>query len=208
MLLFEIYDAVAPYRLYLFVVFLCSLVVANLIRPMAANVAPGFMLPDMMANGYTPHQVLTWYEAIGETGRDHYAYFIYPLDMFLITPLYVLSLGSHLYKKSATPRPPPPEGGGGRTMAEFVRMTCYLPPLAAALDVVESTTIAYGATIFPDGVRPSNMETLLSVASVATRIKHLALAVAFLVALSTFFFFAPTSPPPSGQKGGPSTKLE
>jgi hypothetical protein len=172
-----IYDRVAPYRPHMLAAFLGPVALVNLVSmfAVAKAVTPGFMLPDMMMQGYTPHEILTWYGAIGETGRTCYAYFVYPLDMAVIMPSYALGLACHLHTRLAS--------SSSSTVRSLVP---YLPIMAGMLDVVESTIVAFGAARFPDGMPPS-MGRLLEVASVATRFKHVLFASACLVSAATFF---------------------
>jgi hypothetical protein len=157
------FRAVIPYQRY----FVLSGVLIGILHPLILSrlveveLVPGALIPDAALLGYSPNEVLAWYEALGESGLRIYVY-LGLFDVMCIIPTYVFLLSCRLL---ASPRCP-------ETLA-------YFPSVAALFDILETSTHMYYAIYYP--ARMPDTLTLV-VASCATQCKYVALALSLVLA--------------------------
>eukprot|EP00547_Thalassionema_nitzschioides_P013845 CAMPEP_0194250144 /NCGR_PEP_ID=MMETSP0158-20130606/22267_1 /TAXON_ID=33649 /ORGANISM="Thalassionema nitzschioides, Strain L26-B" /LENGTH=187 /DNA_ID=CAMNT_0038986841 /DNA_START=55 /DNA_END=615 /DNA_ORIENTATION=- len=120
-------------------------------------------MPDMCFFGYTPKQILEWYQAIGNEGRSRYGMIAF-MDTVIMMPLYSLFLGTEIY------------------ISSFSNDIFFFVPFVAVLfDLVETLTHGYAVVMFPDHL-PGEM--WLKIASVATIIKFIFIAIALILTVT------------------------
>jgi hypothetical protein len=154
------------YRIYYLAACILSSAIHNWrMKQIPLTLVGDALVPDSaMLTGYTPPQLLSWYDAIGPHGRKIY-FQLFLIDICFIIPSYVLFLGTQLLSmNSATSLLPD--------------VLCYLPIATAVFDLIESVT--HGLAVVASW-KPSTLHII--VASAATQFKFLTLALSLFFAV-------------------------
>lgn len=147
------------YRIYYLLACILSSAIFNWrVQQIPVTLVGDALVPDSaMLTGYTPPQLLSWYDAIGPQGRKIY-FQLFLIDLCFIIPSYVLLLGTLLLSRNST--------------SDFL---CYLPIATAVFDLIESVT--HGIAVVGSW-KPSTIHII--VASAATQFKFIALGLTLL----------------------------
>eukprot|EP00531_Pseudo-nitzschia_arenysensis_P016315 CAMPEP_0116131752 /NCGR_PEP_ID=MMETSP0329-20121206/9177_1 /TAXON_ID=697910 /ORGANISM="Pseudo-nitzschia arenysensis, Strain B593" /LENGTH=157 /DNA_ID=CAMNT_0003626211 /DNA_START=323 /DNA_END=793 /DNA_ORIENTATION=+ len=131
-------ETILPYRVYLTTLLLMASWPGLI--PKIPTTAPTIdcFIPDICHFGYTPSDVLNWYDFIGADGRLQYMHVV-AFDLFILIPLYSSALFLELHL--ALPD----------HLSET--MVSCLPFLATMFDLVETTTHGYGVAVLSLGHR-------------------------------------------------------
>ena len=161
-------ETILPYRKILWFLFVLKIVsglvvdedfpYGNGVTTAGSSLCP---IPDMCYQGYTPQEVLLWYESIGVEGRLRYLHIV-AVDIFVYMPMYsmFLFIEVHLFSTNF-PRYIP-------------KQLCYLPFVAVGFDLIETCTHGYATAVVADifGMPlPLPSEFWLKVTSFATQAK-------------------------------------
>ena len=153
------------YRSYYLVACLLSSAIFNWrVQQIPLTLVGDALVPDSaMLTGYTPPQLLSWYDAIGPQGRQIY-FQLFLIDLCFIIPSYVLLLGTQLLS----------------TNSRLPDFFCYLPIATAVFDLIESVT--HGLAVVGSW-KPSTLHII--VASAATQFKFITLGLTLLIVVVT-----------------------
>ena len=140
---------------------LMNVVLAMLSEQILASSGGKAQIPDI-AFGYTAEQLYTWFELYGERGRSIYAWIALGID--LVYPV-IYTMGFIFFLTTAF------EHAFPRQINSLYKL-CLLPLLVFAADLIENALLSVALHSLP-----TQMPTLVAVASAVTQIKWLLLII-------------------------------